>query len=995
MDYSTLGGIDMNKGLKRVLSIILSLTMVICIAPINAYADEYTNINSAMSAFEAKLNSNTVYKNMTSAYNAYVNCQKGLDAYRYGDNTSVNLNNLATNLNNASANMTVWSRPSASGIGYYGSYNSGATGVLYSSTDLASLNGDGPNLYISGSGIVGWSKIVMPTNVVLLYDGVTNAGFPVSQDVRRNISNDDGLVAISTWSANTNFKFTKNWAGYYTGTQNETVWQGQSGSQQYNYIYSTATSHSVANGGGAQGNARYWYNMCYYAGTGNNVSYYDSYSNLEFGFRYYGSNGNYGYNTSNLVSQGNVYVINYKPVLDKINNSTYRSYIKNVNQYKEGQLSFLISAYDNATNLNPNSYSYSSSPSSYSATCASAISSAISKFNSIGTPSTDSSGGYAKLRSAIDNANKIGGTNPVIRGKIITSTRYTSDSWDNYFSYYDSAKASMRTLALTGYNNQYAGMSVSDIASNLNNAINNLKYNYIVQYTHTDGTIFDECAYAEGSTINITNYENSPVVEGSIDNGYKHTRYYWNFLTISRASLGDVETVTETEYASTESCLYGASERIKDPTCTDNGQEKYVCLSCGGFKTVDVDALGHNYVENDVESTCTHGGYTEHICTRCNDGYNDNETEQLPHNYTSTVINPTCTKAGYTINICKDCGIELINNYTEKLKHSYITTDIASTCTDKGYTADICAICGDTIIDEDSYINELGHSLIQYEIVPANCVSVGVMEYACQRCDAYYQEYIDIDCDKHGEMLYARTVAPSDTDDGYDIYYCSNLCGYWEKKNIVLTEKEADFDSYLEAYNNAIEATIDDFEPYTADSISLYNSIICEAKNNASNAVASRDIVLLERCTTQIIEATSVLRIKTVRIDIVLENNVDTQLVEYGSSFKININKASKITIEEDGITSLLCYDDNDINLVAHNDAIINIYNIESCDISNKITLLDNNGKVIDIVYSNNTPDLSSNMIHDVSAPKIPFYQFDSWKIVDNQPNTYQATYKA
>ena len=75
------------------------------------------------------------------------------------------------------------------------------------------------------------------------------------------------------------------------------------------------------------------------------------------------------------------------------------------------------------------------------------------------------------------------------------------------------------------------------------------------------------------------------------------------------------------------------------PTCTatglTEGQECSICHDIIVEQQV-VDALGHDYVATVVAPTCTEGGYTTHVCSRCGDHYEDTPTDPLGHEYSRT-----------------------------------------------------------------------------------------------------------------------------------------------------------------------------------------------------------------------------------------------------------------------------------------------------------------------------------------------------------------------
>lgn len=99
-----------------------------------------------------------------------------------------------------------------------------------------------------------------------------------------------------------------------------------------------------------------------------------------------------------------------------------------------------------------------------------------------------------------------------------------------------------------------------------------------------------------------------------------------------------------------------------DATCTQDGNIEYEqCTRCDAIKgnpDVVIKATGHSYVDTVVDPTCTEGGYTEHVCSKCDDSYTDSET--LPNGHTLVKVDriePTTTAPGnITYYRCSVCG---------------------------------------------------------------------------------------------------------------------------------------------------------------------------------------------------------------------------------------------------------------------------------------------------------------------------------------------------
>ena len=77
----------------------------------------------------------------------------------------------------------------------------------------------------------------------------------------------------------------------------------------------------------------------------------------------------------------------------------------------------------------------------------------------------------------------------------------------------------------------------------------------------------------------------------------------------------------------------------------------------------------HMYTAVVTEPTCTERGYTTYTCI-CGDSYVADYVDALPHEYKTVVTPPTCTKKGCTTHTCV-CGDSYVTNEVEPLGHDY------------------------------------------------------------------------------------------------------------------------------------------------------------------------------------------------------------------------------------------------------------------------------------------------------------------------------------
>mgnify|MGYP000710967448 CR=1 FL=1 len=72
----------------------------------------------------------------------------------------------------------------------------------------------------------------------------------------------------------------------------------------------------------------------------------------------------------------------------------------------------------------------------------------------------------------------------------------------------------------------------------------------------------------------------------------------------------------------------------KAPTCTEKGWNAYeTCSRCDYTTYAELPALNHDYQAVTVEPTCETDGYTIFTCSRCNDSYTADPTDQLGHQF--------------------------------------------------------------------------------------------------------------------------------------------------------------------------------------------------------------------------------------------------------------------------------------------------------------------------------------------------------------------------
>ena len=218
---------------------------------------------------------------------------------------------------------------------------------------------------------------------------------------------------------------------------------------------------------------------------------------------------------------------------------------------------------------------------------------------------------------------------------------------------------------------------------------------------------------------------------------------------------------------------------IVNPTCTEAGLKTEKCTVCGFEQKTDLPATGHSYVDTVIAPTCKDKGYTVHKCSVCGDEYTDSIVTDLnAHVFETTeLVEPTCEEAGYKKEKCTICGFEQTTELPAT-GHSYVDTVIAPTCKDKGYTLHKCSVCSEEI--KDTYTDTVSHTY-EKQTTPAGCTEDGANVYTCTVCGNSYSEKIPALGHKWDDGVIARPATK--TRKGVLKYTC-NTCGETRNEEI-------------------------------------------------------------------------------------------------------------------------------------------------------------------------------------------------------------------
>ena len=171
------------------------------------------------------------------------------------------------------------------------------------------------------------------------------------------------------------------------------------------------------------------------------------------------------------------------------------------------------------------------------------------------------------------------------------------------------------------------------------------------------------------------------------------------------------------------------TEVVTPPTCVDRGYTTHICTCGDVYVDSYVNALGHNLGSwsQTIAPTCENKGEEQRDCSRCN-YYEKQEVDLVPHKYESKVISPSCTKQGYTSHVCTACDDSWNDNYTDALGHEMGEWNITKspTCAEKGSAKSECIRCTYYKVKE---VIPLGHNWLDAtETSPKTCQTCGATE---------------------------------------------------------------------------------------------------------------------------------------------------------------------------------------------------------------------------------------------------------------------------
>lgn len=379
---------------KRILAIVLSVLMIMTSLPVVAFnafaADTVEDIETSMAAFEQKMKDGKILKNMAPAYEAYVNCQKALDAYKYGGVANA-LEGKAAALDSAvaaigeewtaaTANATVESRDSTDAIN-----SAYATNILYGSKFAVVADENSSNvknvrvqMIFSQDTVVlkDGNDITIPVSVAWYYDqtGLSNRQMWALYPTNGNTS---GRQPADS----SDFRMYSRWHGILNY-----------GDNKWNYLWNTNSSEIGCYGATiniqeqrSNGNRKKWNQHANYMKyVGGDTGFSNGYKLVSPGWYAYTSNTS-GFSDNvvdhHINSSGNIHIINYEAMVNAMN--AKKELLKSVSNYKQGGLSSIMAGFALATadDANPNTYNYSADPAGQAKAAASKVDAAATALN--------------------------------------------------------------------------------------------------------------------------------------------------------------------------------------------------------------------------------------------------------------------------------------------------------------------------------------------------------------------------------------------------------------------------------------------------------------------------------------------------------------------------------------------------------------------------------------------------------------------------------------
>ncbi len=216
----------------------------------------------------------------------------------------------------------------------------------------------------------------------------------------------------------------------------------------------------------------------------------------------------------------------------------------------------------------------------------------------------------------------------------------------------------------------------------------------------------------------------------------------------------------------------------KAATCTEGGYTKSICSKCGDVKTETTEKLGHSFGEWEITKavTCTEEGSKTRECSRC--GYSETETIPAKGHTEETVPGKaaTCTETGLTEGKkCTVCGTVTVAQETIPAKGHKEVIDPAKepTCTETGLTeGKHCSVCNTTLVAQEE-VAAKGHTEVTDKGYAATCTTEGKTDGKhCSVCNTVLIEQKTLEALDHAWDAGEVTTEPTCEGAGEKTFTC-------------------------------------------------------------------------------------------------------------------------------------------------------------------------------------------------------------------------------
>ncbi|MBR1763296.1 MAG: hypothetical protein IJ731_08045, partial [Eubacterium sp.] len=485
----------MKKIIKRITAALLCAVLLISVMPISALADEsLNNLENAIKAYESKMDG-TILLNMTEAYDAYVEANKALDAYKYGG-VNIDIESFTRNLTAKTNAMTPWQQQYAKKfIDIISTGNQAFQDDSTGAEDLARFEQYGCQNVLAwkradesiGSKVEGgWvgntnMEFWCYPNVVLLVDDSGKLPqFPILVMAMKNVYKSTRWFwqlypskSLEDNANNDNFRLTDNWHAsttYNLGNRNYN-WTWTMGLNMGNAVQEE--DNGEGNMGFAMGQAgavsQTYRTRLYHDGRwismGNVVKfigsfdgYYKTYNSIPF-YRVSGdSPDEIGY----VDAKYPIHIVKYEPLLKTMKETKKGLLQVAEDTYTQGGLRDVLVAYDAATAIDPVNVNYADNIDNVEIIGKKIENADKELKNAIAVSDTR---GYSNLRRAINAKKSIYDAG---------SEGYKPVSWTEFSSAYEAACDVFADIQITGYNSTTDEQATSDYAQRLADLLNSI-----------------------------------------------------------------------------------------------------------------------------------------------------------------------------------------------------------------------------------------------------------------------------------------------------------------------------------------------------------------------------------------------------------------------------------------------------------------------------------------------------------------------------------------